>query len=481
LRQNDANVDVMHGPWVETCDTAFFEGTWAGKFREMGFVESPECFGTGARLSARSVEFAGTTAPFRALVSVRCGNELLISNSLCFILTQLQDAPDITYAGYYADLFKIFTAGFSSEGGTLQTARGRSIRFHLFSTLVVEKDLSLLCRRKPVPPPPECYEGYREYLGAALLRVRENAVDSARLKPFHPVTTISRGYDSVACSALGAAAGWKDTVTFVGNSVGTNPRMNNVDDDGASVAAHLGLSTRRYERSAWSTLAGMPEAEFAAIFKTGGMVPFAIMEEQLRGTVLLSGSLGDSTWGASSKHGPGVTPDMGRPFLRDMGAESLWEFQLRVGISMVYPCVLGATHRDAFKRIALSKELAPWSIGGTYDRPLCRRIAEDAGVPRELFGMRKMATAHTNISREFSPSFARCFRAFLVNDVRNALASRTGDPAAALLLKPPPANMQERRRWLDTACDYLFHCGTIQTMKRYQTDKKVDPGLPALG
>jgi hypothetical protein len=36
--------------------------------------------------------------------------------------------------------------------------------------------------------------------------------------------------------------------------------------------------------------------------------------------------------------------------------------------------------------------MRPWSIGGNYDRPVPRRIAEEAGVPRQLFGQLKLAS-----------------------------------------------------------------------------------------
>jgi hypothetical protein len=31
----------------------------------------------------------------------------------------------------------------------------------------------------------------------------------------------------------------------------------------------------------------------------------------------------------------------------------------------------------------------PWDIGGAYSRPLCRRLVEEASVPREIFGVSK--------------------------------------------------------------------------------------------
>jgi hypothetical protein len=37
--------------------------------------------------------------------------------------------------------------------------------------------------------------------------------------------------------------------------------------------------------------------------------------------------------------------------------------------------------------------MEPWLMPGTsYNRPICRRIVEEAGIPRHMFGLRKAAT-----------------------------------------------------------------------------------------
>jgi hypothetical protein len=42
--------------------------------------------------------------------------------------------------------------------------------------------------------------------------------------------------------------------------------------------------------------------------------------------------------------------------------------------------------------VSTSPEMAPFIITGTnYNRPICRRLVEEAGVRRELFGMKKKA------------------------------------------------------------------------------------------
>src|SRR5205807_8697959 len=38
-------------------------------------------------------------------------------------------------------------------------------------------------------------------------------------------------------------------------------------------------------------------------------------------------------------------------------------------------------------------EMARWDVAGPYTRPVCRRIVEEAGVPRHAFGQRKLAAS----------------------------------------------------------------------------------------
>jgi hypothetical protein len=59
--------------------------------------------------------------------------------------------------------------------------------------------------------------------------------------------------------------------------------------------------------------------------------------------------------------------------------------------------------------------MAPWRLGNDYDRPLARRMVEEAGVGRERFGMRKMNTAITSqflwpFTRGAQESFSRFLR-----------------------------------------------------------------------
>ena len=75
------------------------------------------------------------------------------------------------------------------------------------------------------------------------------------------------------------------------------------------------------------------------------------------------------------------------------------EFRLRVGFAHVPVPRIGTRYPATLNRISRSTELAPYSLGGSYDRPIARRIAEEAGVPREAFGQVKTATAPLPLNR----------------------------------------------------------------------------------
>ena len=65
------------------------------------------------------------------------------------------------------------------------------------------------------------------------------------------------------------------------------------------------------------------------------------------------------------------------------------EFRLVVGFIHVPFPFLGARRMSDILRITESSEMDPWRLGNLYDRPIARRIAEKAGVPRQLFGQSK--------------------------------------------------------------------------------------------
>ncbi|MGH7793073.1 MAG: hypothetical protein ACREOB_12235, partial [Thermodesulfobacteriota bacterium] len=72
----------------------------------------------------------------------------------------------------------------------------------------------------------------------------------------------------------------------------------------------------------------------------------------------------------------------------------------------------------AIHPINRSPEMKPWCVVGNYDRPIARRIVEEAGVPRELFGNRKHGGGGYLHGHDLSPESEHDFLEFYQSKVR---------------------------------------------------------------
>jgi hypothetical protein len=220
---------------------------------------------------------------------------------------------------------------------------------------------------------------------------------------------ISRGYDSVAVAALASKAGCCEAVTYreSGSANGT------ANDDGSEIGRVLGYRTTVYQRPEPGAAAREGEEEFY-------MEPWGVdrevlpMEAQLVGSMLLSGR-STSGWevGASAYRGRsdnGGLPDLQRPIAYTPGC-ALTDFRMRVGFLHFAVPAIGAIYAPALRRLTVSDEMRPWKLGGPYDKPIPRRLAEEAGVPRHLFGSSKMGGPKGTRSRaSHGANLRRSFR-----------------------------------------------------------------------
>jgi hypothetical protein len=76
----------------------------------------------------------------------------------------------------------------------------------------------------------------------------------------------------------------------------------------------------------------------------------------------------------------------------DPAGHGLSEIRLKTGFIQAAIPVIGSRNRTSILGITESPEMLPWRLNTGYDRPIPRRIAEEAGVPREMFGQIKLAS-----------------------------------------------------------------------------------------
>ncbi len=81
---------------------------------------------------------------------------------------------------------------------------------------------------------------------------------------------------------------------------------------------------------------------------------------------------------------------------------------MRVGFAVVPVPAIGARYPEPVKAITRGEDMAPFTLNEAYDRPIPRRIAEEAGLARGTFARGKAATNPDplNIEDAFRPAVA---------------------------------------------------------------------------
>ena len=149
------------------------------------------------------------------------------------------------------------------------------------------------------------------------------------------------------------------------------------------IAKILGLNIKESDREAYLRKGGLIVAEFVACGDLGAEVPMSSYEDDCRQSVLFTGVYGGVVWNRWNKK---ATPYI---VSQDCTGSSLYEFRLRVGFVHVPVPFLGCVQHPSIHKISNSKQMQPWMLGNTYDRPIPRRILEEKGVDRNLFGQTK--------------------------------------------------------------------------------------------
>jgi hypothetical protein len=144
------------------------------------------------------------------------------------------------------------------------------------------------------------------------------------------------------------------------------------------------MDVERFERLAYMECDDAPEAEFLATGGTGEDVVYRSMDVALSGRIMVTGYWGGAAWRGHA-----------RPRLRrvDLSGASMSEFRQRVGMVHLPLPYIGGLHQPTMAAIRSTAEMKPFVVGGEYDEPVPRRLAEEAGVPRGSFGMEKLAAS----------------------------------------------------------------------------------------
>jgi hypothetical protein len=386
-------VAVRHGELVEVHAGFFIEGAWSGPF-EAGQFAATECvFGSGGSLSGEDIVFVASCSTTDALFYVERSQQVLASNSLPLLLAAIGDELEPAYPAYF-ELCESLIRGINGYEKTVVTRRGAVQRL-LFRNLRVGRD-GAREEDKPLPPLFGRYEEYAGYLERHYAQIVANARSARRRRPLRIYSTQSRGYDSTAINALAARHGI--------DGVFTSARSKSLDpfdeargrgyqnDDGSEICGVLGLECTRIDRKSYEHDGFADEYLLYASQAANQDANLRGLHQHIEAPALvLTGVLGEIWYDeAGYAQWPGYVTDELKRF--DVSGHGLSEARLRIGYVQLALPFLGAQRRADICRISNSAEMQAWRVNPGYDRPIPRRIAEERGVPRQLFGQVKMGS-----------------------------------------------------------------------------------------
>ncbi|HYU91014.1 MAG TPA: hypothetical protein VE966_11255 [Gemmatimonadales bacterium] len=441
-------IEVFHGDRVDVTPDWFCEAIWAGPYDAGDFDRTDVVFGSGCRRRGARATFVSSASTVDRLQTLEAPDGIWVSNSLACLLAAGRAAVDPLYPRYFED-FRTIRQGLLRYRPSLASSRG-AIRLTYYGNLDWDGG-----RLQPVSKPAPLrdfgsFAKYRAFLGQTLQGLAGNMGGRERRR-YEFLGTISTGYDSPTVAVLAREAGLSAAITVDRSRGGAS-------DSGEEIATRLGLPTHVVERDAWRRVP-LAEIPFIASDAKGEDVYFKGAEERLVGKVLLTGYHGDGAWSKASRP---LNADIVR---KDQSGLSLSEYRLWVGFIHCPVPFLGIRQLADINAISRSPEMARWDWPRGNSRPICRRIVEEAGLPRHLFGMGKRAASVLLFDEEFLGPES-------LADYTGWLADHTGDPRGPAS-RPGDALLQ--------LCGRLVGTVASVTPRRWSRVRAVAEGLIRIG
>jgi hypothetical protein len=386
-------ITVTHGPAVECRDQWAVEGVWDGDFVAGDFHQSEAFFGSGVRLDGQAAHFPASTGSVDRILFCRTDGRYLVSNSLVLMLARTGARLD-DHHDYWRECLSVFK-GVDRFDDRFVVVHPTIDYFHqvFYENLIIGPE-GVRFGARTRSHDFRNFEDYSTRLREALERIKDNLTSPDRDRPLVALTTVSEGYDSTAVSALVKDIGitkcfagerldrpweglighkWREQSGPIVDALGLEPIAPKARRDQISEDELYFLATNYPKRHSghWSEIGHHPLTSF--------------IQDNCPAAAVFTGYHGDLLWT------PGTHPKYIHPKIRRqcLSGLNLSEIRLKAGFIHVAVPFIFANDIERIQAITASPEMAPWRLGGDYDRPIPRRIAEEAGVKRGDFAREK--------------------------------------------------------------------------------------------
>lgn len=382
-------VNVVCGQKVEMYDNFWVEGAWSGEFLTADFDTAEWFCGTGAVIKGDSIVFVTPTGMHAGLYLLEDDEEIIVSNSLPFIMAVKGYDFDPKWPWYERFFNWNVLQGIYKYDSTVHAIRlcegqepkvDERIQMIMYRNITVAKSGKISIDIKKDTKGFDSFDEYYTRLVNTMKSLTLNAQDENRKVKYRVASFISSGYDAATCAAIAKETGAEYAMTF-------SAKGKYAADSGVSAAKHLGYKTI-IERDAddYKLRNDFPETVTMAGGDIGTEISFCSFDEDMKDHLVYSGENGDFVWG--KVEGYQTINDEIHIVWRNSEI-GLWESHLHQEYIPVPMTSFGIRHWSDLFKISNSSEMQKWSVGGEYDRPIPRRILETKGLPRDSFGRKK--------------------------------------------------------------------------------------------
>lgn len=391
-------ITVFHGPYVEINDQWCVEAVWAGDYARGDFDKTDRIFGSGIRCREDRVIFVSSGTTLDRLWHYRREGTWYVANSFPALLA-VADISVIGTPGSYVRDIDTIMLGVADYKRELPCSEGH-LSVVYFNNLLWNGQELLEIDKVDTAPTFASYEIYVDYLLQSAEQLADNMYDCARSQRITPLVTVSQGYDSSAAAVIARHAGCKQSVTLKQST-----SIWRGSDSGEEVARALNLECITYNRTAHRYPL---EETIWSVSGRAGILNWTLFDFPEPLSLFFTAPYGDKVWSRTRWN-------CSDPFkFTGLSLGGLGEFRLFKGIFHCPMPFLGMRHLEELWGVTDSAAMEQWSIEGDYDRPIPRRLVEEAGVPRSAFGQRKKNTSHDEaLLWPYTPEAAASFNRFL--------------------------------------------------------------------
>lgn len=375
VEREPASVRTWCGSRVEQIGNAIFEAAWDGSVAPITLDSSSLVIGTGFILREKNITFVPSSNTVDRIWFIKEKFGGWVSNSLSALLAtsgaQLRD----DYFLYNRDLATI-VHGIDRYKQHVPLKNGEAEVIY-YQNLVFDWDNWRREDKTDHTPSFDTFDAYYTYLLDTASRLASNATTRHRKFPLELLTTISTGYDSPTAAVVAKHAGCRKALTL------TRARSRfHRSDSGMRIADRLNLECDAYDNHKAIT----SEPYFWSVLGEPADANLSVFQFPDAPSVLFTGFNGGILWDIQEHK------LSNRCVRKDLTGLGLCEYRLHAQFLHCPVPFWGIMRAAEIQKLSISPSLKPWSIGGKYNRPICRRIVEDAGVPRDWFGIKKKAT-----------------------------------------------------------------------------------------